>query len=37
MDLVSTIEQNLGLIIFSMIGIALALYLAYYMIRPERF
>ena len=37
MDFLSAITQNLGLVTFTVIGIALAIYLAYYMIRPQHF
>jgi len=37
MDLLSGLQQNLGLTVFTVISIGLAIYLAYYMIRPQRF
>lgn len=37
MDLLGMIEANLGLVIFTILGIALILYLAYTMIHPESF
>lgn len=37
MDLLSALTQNFGLLVFTVIGIGLAIYLAYYMVRPQRF
>lgn len=37
MGFISTLDQNLGLTVFTVIGVILAGYLAYYMIRPQRF
>ncbi|MCL4308469.1 MAG: K(+)-transporting ATPase subunit F [Candidatus Thermoplasmatota archaeon] len=37
MDLIGTIISNFGFIAFTALSIALAAYLVYYMIRPQRF
>ena len=37
MDLLSALSQNLGLATMTAISLGLAIYLVYYMIRPQRF
>ena len=37
MDLIGAIESNLGFIAFTVLSAAVAAYLVYYMIRPQRF
>ncbi len=37
MDFLGALAANVGFIAFSAIGAALAAYLAYYMVRPQRF
>lgn len=37
MDIWSEVEGSLGLTIFTLISVGLCIYLAYYMIRPQRF
>ena len=37
MDLLGMVEANLGLLIFTILGVGLILYLAYTMIHPESF
>ena len=37
MEFLSVGVQNVGLVVFSAIGLGLAIYLAYYMSHPQRF
>jgi K+-transporting ATPase KdpF subunit len=37
MDPITWLQQNLGLVVFSVISAALIVYLGYAMVRPERF
>lgn len=37
MDPVGMLTTNLGFIVFTALSVALAIYLVYYMIRPQRF
>ncbi len=37
MDPISWVTQNLGLVVFTVISVALVAYLGYAMVRPDRF
>jgi K+-transporting ATPase KdpF subunit len=37
MDILSIVHQHLGLVVFTVLSAALIVYLAYTMLRPDRF